>query len=230
MRRPAALPLASLALAAAPVALYAGVAAAWADRELFYALVAEDRWFEWMQVAGYGVAMVGLAALAVVVRRRSRQGAGAAVALALLFAVVIGEEMSWGQRQWDVRLAAVERVNAQGDLTLHNVGAGLALSQLGLLAVALAGAAAPFAYRVVPAAARFRPPPWLAGWFLSAAAFTLARLTVVRSPSFQVAKLSEVAELTVAAGVAVLTVLAVRAAVVPVAPGGQMPQGGAAAA
>ena len=214
MRRlPAAL------LAAVPLAVYAGVAAAWADRPLFYALVAEDRWFEMLQVVGYALAAVGFVALAAVLRSRSRLGTLAAVGGALLFAVVIGEELSWGQRHWDVRLAAVERVNDQGDLTLHNVGAGLALSNLGLLGVGLAGTAAPFLHRVeavrrrVPGVAEFRPPAWLAGWFGAAAAFTVARLTVLRTPPFQVAKLSEVAELSVAVGAAVLAWLAVRDAV-----------------
>lgn len=210
--------LPAAALAAAPLALYAGVAAAWSDRDLFYALVAEDRWFEWFQVAGYGLAALGFAVLALVLRSRTRLGAAAAVGGALLFAVVIGEELSWGQRHWDVRLAAVERVNDQGDLTLHNVGAGLALSQVGLLGVALAGLTAPFLHRIgplrrrIPEVARFTPPIWLAGWFAAAAAFTVARLTVLPTPPFQVAKLSEVAELSVAAGAAVVVGLAIRAA------------------
>jgi len=208
--------LPALLLAAVPLTLYAGVAAAWADRPLFYALVAEDRWFETLQVVGYAVAAAGFAALSVVLRRSSRMGALAASGGALLFAVVIGEELSWGQRHWDVRLAAVERVNDQGDLTLHNVGAALALSNLGLLGVALAGAATPFLHRLGPVRRRlagvsgFRPPVWLAGWFGSAAAFTLARLTLLRTPPFPVAKLSEVAELSVAAGAAVLAGLLVR--------------------
>lgn len=210
--------LPAAALAAAPLALYAGVAAAWSDRDLFYALVAEDRWFEWFQVAGYGLAALGFAVLALVLRSRTRLGAAAAVGGALLFAVVIGEELSWGQRHWDVRLAAVERVNDQGDLTLHNVGAGLALSNLGLLGVALAGAAAPFLHRAeavrrrAPLVTWFRPPAWLAGWFAAAAAFTVARLTLLRTPPFHVAKLSEVAELSVAAGAALLAALLVPAA------------------
>lgn len=220
VRRPA-----TVALAAAPLALYAGVAAAWRDRDLFYALVAEDRWFEMLQVVGYGLAAGGFAVLAVLVRHRSRVGALAAVGGAVLFGIVIGEELSWGQRHWDVRLAAVERVNDQGDLTLHNVGAGLALSNLGLVGVALAGAAAPFVHRLdavrqrVPAVTGYRPPVWLAGWFGTAAAFTVARLTVLRTPPFNVAKLSEVAEVSVAAGAAVLAVLAVSDALSRTRPG-----------
>ncbi len=200
------------ALAAAPLAVYAGVAAAWSDHDLFYALVAEDKLFEWLQVAGYGLAALGFVVLAFVLRSRSGLGTLAAVGGALLFTVVTGEELSWGQRHWDVRLAAVERVNDQGDLTLHNVGAGLALSQVGLLGVALAGAAAPFLHRWAPVAGRFTPPVWLAGWFGAAAAFTVARLTVLRAPPFQVAKLSEVAEMSVAIGAAVVVAVAVRAA------------------
>ena len=225
VRRPA-----TVALAAAPLALYAGVAAAWQDRDLFYALVAEDRWFEMLQVVGYALAALGFAALAVVLRGRSRFGALAAVGGALLFAIVIGEELSWGQRHWDVRLAAVERVNDQGDLTLHNVGAGLALSNLGLLGVAMAGAAAPFVHRVdavrrrVPAVTGYRPPLWLAGWFGAAAAFTVARLTVLRTPPFNVAKLSEVAEVSVAAGAAVLAGLALRDALSRARLGGTQPE------
>ncbi|MFP5317605.1 MAG: hypothetical protein ACLGI2_04850 [Acidimicrobiia bacterium] len=221
---------ATVAVAAVPLAGYAGTAAAWGNRPLFYALVAEDRWFEMLQVVGYGVAAVGFAVLAALVRDRTRLGALAAVGGAVLFGIVIGEELSWGQRHWDVRLAAVERVNDQGDLTIHNVGAGLALSNLGLLAVAVAGTAAPFVHRMeavrrrLPTVRGYRPPVWLAGWFGTAAAFTLARLTVLRTPPFNVAKLSEVAEISVAAGAAVMAVLAVRDALSLFHPAG--PRGG----
>ncbi len=217
------------------LAAYAIVYTAWdADRDLFYALVAEDRLFEWIQVAGYGLAAVGLGVLAFLLRRH-RAWSAAAAAGALLFVVVCGEEMAWGQRQWDVTLAALERVNDQGDLTLHNVGAGLAVSQVGLLGLAVLGTFAALAGRAgrlrrfMPPGVDLSPPWWLSFWFAPAAAYTLARLLLLRRPSFPVAKLSEVAELFVACGAALAVSVVVWRLARDRAPA-QQRQGGAAPA
>jgi hypothetical protein len=213
------------ALAVAPVAVWAVVAllAIWSPRA-FYLLVAEDRWFEWLQVAGFAVAAGGFLVAALRLRGRDTVGAVGAGLAAALFVVVVGEELSWGQRLFGLSVPAVERINDQGDISLHNVGTGLTLSQLGILGVAMAGVLLPVLTRLVARRrprsmlATFRPPPFLAVWFATAAAFTLARLLLLPHPAPRVAKLSEVAEMTVAVAAAVTAVALARSAARAIAP------------
>ena len=133
------------------------------------------------------MAAVGCGAVAVLLRRR-RVGMAAVVFAALwcaLFVVVVGEEVAWGQRVFGTSVPALERVNDQGDVSLHNVGPGLALSNLGILGH-LPGRRpqrprGPVAgghrrgWRVRP---EFLPPPYVLPWFAMAAAFTAVRLVV----------------------------------------------------
>lgn len=215
---------ATVVLGLAPTGVWGLVAllALWSPTA-FYALVAEDRWFEWLQVLGFTAAAAGFLVVAARLRRRDTAAAVAAALACAVFLVVIGEELSWGQRLFGVSVPAVERVNDQGDVSLHNVGSGLTLSQLGMLGVATAGLALPALSRLVARRrpdsilAGFRPPPFLAIWFATAAAFTLARLVLVPHPAPRVAKLSEVVELTVAAAAAVTAIALARRT------GGQQP-------
>ncbi|HEX7277812.1 MAG TPA: hypothetical protein VF244_10600 [Acidimicrobiales bacterium] len=216
------------ALAAAPLPVWLAVAAAgvwWPDG--FYYFVAEDHVFEWIQVGAFAVAAAGCGAVAVSVRRVSRAAAVIAALWCALFVVVVGEEVAWGQRVLGVSVPAIERVNDQGDVSLHNVGPGLALSNLGILGIALAGALSRPAARwwatggggggghgagrpartVRP---EFLPPSFVGPWFALAAAFTAVRLAWP-SPPARVAKFSEVAELTVALAAAITALKLARA-------------------
>jgi len=204
--------------APALVWLLLAAAAAWWPTGYNY-VVAEDRAFEWVQVGSFAVAAAACLALARSMRRRNAAGAIAAVVGCAFFTVVVGEELAWGQRLFHVTVPALERVNDQGDVSLHNVGAGLTLSQVGMLAVALAGLLSRPAIgwldrrrgRSTPS--ELLTPLFVAPWFALAAAFTAARLLVLPTPSHRVAKFSEVAELTLALAMAVTTVkLALAAA------------------
>ncbi len=204
-------------LAAAPVAVWLAAAAMgvwWPGG--FYYLVAEDGVFEWIQVGAFAVAAAGLGAVAVLIRGVSVAGAVAAALGCALFVVVVGEELAWGQRALGVSVPAIERVNDQGDVTLHNVGPGLELSNLGIVGLALAGALArPAARRWADRAGRqvrkeFLPPTFLTSWFAMVAAVTAVRV-VWQSPPTRIAKFSEVAELTVALAAAITAVTLVRA-------------------
>ena len=206
------------ALAAAPVSVWLAVAAfgIWWPVGFYY-LVAEDRVFEWVQVAAFAVAAVGCGAVAVRVRRASVAAAAFAALWCALFVVVVGEEVAWGQRVLGVSVPALERANDQGDVSFHNVGPGLALSNLGILGISLAGALSGPAARRLGASRgwqvrpEFLPPPFVLPWFGMAAAFTAVRL-VLPSPPARVAKFSEVAELTVALAAAITAVKLARAA------------------
>lgn len=211
----------TFALAAAPAVAWLAVAAAavwWSDG--FYLVVAEDRVFEWIQVGGFGVAAVGCAAVAVNLRRLSVAGAVVATFWCAVFVVVVGEEFAWGQRAFGVRVAAVERANDQGDLSLHNIGPGLALANLGSLGVATAGAIGRPAARwwMARRGRQVRPdllpPRFLTPWFAMAAAYFALRVAWPLPPA-RVAKFSEVAELTLAVAAAVTAVRLARATAVP---------------
>jgi len=178
----------------------------------YYAFVAEDRVFEWIQVAGFGVTAAACLVVAVAVRRTHPAGTVVAALGCALFVIVVGEELAWGQRHFGVSVPAIEQVNEQGDVSLHNVGPGLTLSQVGMLGLALAG------LLIRPAATVLRrrelitiptglvPPPFLLPWFGLAAAFIAARLLLFPSPPHRVAKFSEVVELTIAVAAAITTV------------------------
>ena len=211
-------PRAATVLTWAPVAAWALMAAFgiwW--RTGYYYVVAEDRAFEWIQVSAFAVAAGACFALAASLRRSNVVAAVVAALGGALFVVVVGEELAWGQRLFGVSVPAIERVNRQGDVSLHNIGAGLTLSQMGTLGMALTGL---LARPVVEWWSRRRdrdapsallPPRFLASWFALTAAYTTWRLLVAPIPSHRVAKFSEVAELTVALAAAIATVKAARA-------------------
>jgi hypothetical protein len=151
----------------------------------FRFLVGEDGLYEWLQVTGMA-ATAGYALRGV--RRAGSQRRRvilAGVAIAALF--VIGEELAWGTRILDVRVEGLQALNHQDDVTLHNVGLGLEASFLAMAAVssALAGWQAA------------RGNLALACWFAVPALYGGLRI-VSGVPSYQLAKMSEVAELAFA--------------------------------
>ena len=210
---------ADMALSVAPVAAWIVLVAItlWWPTGFNY-VVAEDHAFEWIQVSAFAVAAGGFLVLAVLMRRRDLVVTVTAAIGFALFVVVVGEELAWGQRLFGVSVPAIERVNQQGDVSLHNIGAGLKLSQLGLLGVALAGLLSRPAgrwlskHRSLSSLSDFLPPPFLMTWFALPAAYTGIRLLFIPSPSHRVAKFSEIAELTVALASAITAIHLARTA------------------
>lgn len=194
----------------------AALAAWW--RTGFYFVVAEDRAFEWIQVIAFSVAAVACFVLAASLHRSTVGTAVVAALGGIVFAVVVGEELAWGQRLFGVSVPAIERVNQQGDVSVHNIGAGLAISQLGTLGMALAGLFARPAVewwcrrRGRDAPSALLPPSFLAPWFALTALYTTWRLIVSPLPPHRIAKFSEVAELTLGLAAAIATVKAAWAA------------------
>jgi hypothetical protein len=110
---------------------------------------------EWAQVGAYAFAVIAATGVA------HRTGGVVRVAyagLALAAVAAIGEEISWGQRLFD--LTAPESVaasNRQEELNLHNVAGAESPTRLLLLGAASYAAVAPLVLRRGP----FVPPRWL---------------------------------------------------------------------
>jgi hypothetical protein len=157
----------ALVLAALPVLVCGFVAAAHLVRPLYRFLTEEDSVLEWSQVvclAGAAV-LLGLTAR-ILAQRRDWLWAGLFAGGALAAILVVGEEISWGQRLFAFATPeGFQEVNNQGEINLHNVrgvlkplnfavmlGAGLGFG----LPIIVAGArelgwrVPSLAYRVVP--------------------------------------------------------------------------------
>jgi hypothetical protein len=182
---------------------------------LFRALVVEDGPLEWAGTAAYAAAFFLAALLAVRLARTGRHASAAgALLLSLACLFVVGEEVSWGQRLagWETP-AALGAVNVQGETTVHNVSGVDEASRVALLAVGLYGSCA---WLVTRRRARRRqalvlaPPLFLASLFVVPLVYYAVRLSLFPSPSYGVAKFSELPELLVASGLLAVLVLSWR--------------------
>ena len=158
---------------------FAGAAALAGLREgaLFDFLIREDSLLEWLQVAGLCGAVLFAARIATSLGRVGEVPlAGAYGLLALGCALVLGEELSWGQRLLD--LQAPERlaeINPRGGLDVHGVPAIRAPLRLVLVAIALYGSLLSVAVRLSRRPGRavelLLPPVFLTGFFLAPLAY-----------------------------------------------------------
>ena len=178
-----------------------------ADEASFRVLVREDSVLEWAQVGAYVIASV---AAAFVARRAHGAVRLAYVALAVSALAAIGEEISWGQRLFE--LATPESLavaNAQEELSVHNVGAAETGTRAILLVAALYGAVAPFvrrAQRLWPLV----PPRELVSAFGVVVGYFAVRFALLPEPTYMQAKFSEWPEFCFAAAVAVAAVHTLR--------------------
>lgn len=175
------------------LAAIVAVGLVWALPDRAYrSLLGEDGPIEWLQVAALAVVLVALV-------RRGLDPAGAAWRRALLLGlaavtfVVIGEEIAWATRLFDVSVGAVQARNVQNEVTLHNLGGieGLEKSFLGIAVVGLA-----------VGAWVARKAPGLAVWFVGPALYAVVRVVNEHPITYRFAKLSEVLELVLYAGLA----------------------------
>lgn len=176
----------SFAIAAAPLALLAAAGTLKLAAPTAYArAIAEDGPVEWLQVAAYGLAALVAAAEARRARRDARRrDAIALAAVAVALALVVGEELSWGQRAFRLGVpTALAQANEQGELTLHNLRGMSYVTMVGFVVVGAAGAAAHLASRRLagrwPGLARYLPGRRLALYFLAPA------VTYAAFPLFQ---------------------------------------------
>jgi hypothetical protein len=166
------------------------------DEGAFRAVVREDSVLEWGQVAAYGVAAIVAAGIA---RRTDGVVRLAYAALAVCALAAIGEELSWGQRLFDI--AAPERVaaaNHQQELNVHNLVGAESATRMVLLVGALYGAIVPLVLRPGPLV----PPRLLVPAFGIAACYFSVRFLFLPRPSYVQAKFSEWPEFCFAVAVA----------------------------
>ena len=193
----------------------------WLVRKAFDVAFREDGPVEWGQVLGFAVACFVAGALArrLIEKRRTLPGLlFGTVALGLF--VIVGEEISWGQRILGVATpGGLSDVNTQDELNLHNIrGVRSALSYPRMLVAAwgvLAGLLDPRIRRLSTASKvdfPLAPPFFLIPCFAVVLAYDLVRLTLWKKPGFFVsmARYGEWPELCLAAGLAVFLVLAYR--------------------
>lgn len=193
------------------------VAATFAVRPLYYALLSEDHLLEWLQFALCGLASVSAAlALPGLLHRRRWLTATVVLLMALGCAGLAGEEISWGQRVFGFAGTAGLH-NRQGEFNLHNVESenGLPVEELFRiieLGIGLVGALLPLLTRWQPARLRgsfwrtVSPPLFTVPCFLAVFGYRFFRLLVPAEISALV-KYQEWAEICLYGGLAVMTVL-----------------------
>lgn len=214
VRRPVALAFLVLpptgAVAMGVIALY---------RPLFRWLTREDGALEWAQFSADVVGLVAATWVAVTLwRRADRSGAALWAGFAALLLFIAGEEISWGQRIFDLSTPDVllDR-NHQEESNVHNIRVVQDTINVGFMLVGLYGGAVAVALRRrLPSARRPRwfdlvvPPTILASSFLVVFAYKLLRLVVLQSPRFTIVKYGEYVELLTAVALASFAVLTSR--------------------
>jgi hypothetical protein len=198
------------------------VIVSWADRPLFHLLTDDDRILEWLQFVGYAAATVLGASIALRLwRARERALGGLYLAFTGGCLFITGEEVSWGQRvfDWDTP-ATLERINHQGETTVHNIGAVMDFTNSTMLLMGAVGAAAPWlAYRWRDRLPRdtvrlLVPPLFLTTAFLILFAYKGLRFTLFQHPQSATVSFGEWPELCLAYALgtfALLNRLALRA-------------------
>lgn len=215
--RQVALVVALPALLIVPVVVAAAVSA-----DVYKVLIAEDGPFEWGQVGLFA----GAAVLAAVIARGHASAGRRPLAVVFAMAVVgmvfiAGEEVSWGQRVFDLETPAeLAELNRQDEITLHNIHGVEDVFRLTVLGVGLWGTVAPFTLRrprwrahAPHVVAALVPHPVFAPAFATIAGWRLYR-TLFPTPAdyaFVVGEFAEVTELLLAMVVVLFLGLQVRA-------------------
>jgi hypothetical protein len=220
--------LARWGLAPTPVLLLNAVAIAgipvlsalfFVDREIFGFLLDEDRVVEWGQVFLWLLSGIVGAVIAIHRFRRGYRGQGLLwIGFALATVVIVGEEISWGQRLLGLETPEIlEEINRQEELNLHNIGNTLTAFNLVLFFASLYAIAAEWIQRRWNIAGRWAdgdrlyvPPFFLAGLFGVMLLYRAVRSGVLNQESYALTSLSEWAELCFAAALLVTLLLSAR--------------------
>jgi hypothetical protein len=206
-------------IALLPIIIAAAVLMTYASRPLYRFVTMEDGPVEWGQFLFYAAACIVAAGIAL---KRFKAGHPwqalmfAGFAFANFF--IAGEEIAWGQRIFGLQTPDdLKAINAQGEITVHNIGRVQDLFNMVMFLAAGYGVVASFANKQIQmerywdqANYLLVPPLFLVPTFLVAFAYKFIRYTVVRTPGFTVTKYAEVAELCVVFGFFVFTWLNYR--------------------
>jgi hypothetical protein len=193
-------------LFALPVVGAMVVILSWGDRPLFHLLTDDDRILEWLQFAGYAAATVLGASIALRLwRARQHVLGGLYLAFTAGCLFITGEEVSWGQRifDWDTP-ESLERLNHQGETTVHNIGGVMGFTNGTMLLMGAVGAVAPWlAYRWRNRLPRdtvrlLVPPLFLTTAFLILFAYKAVRFTLFQDPQSATVSFGEWPELCLA--------------------------------
>jgi cytochrome bd-type quinol oxidase subunit 2 len=194
------------------------VAATRVDKGLFHFVTAEDRLLEWGQFAAYAVAVVfGLAAALFLFRAERRPAAAFYLLVVLGCLFVAGEEISWGQRIFELDTPdPLEDINRQEEITVHNVTSIEGLFRLGELLVGLAASVGVWVLlwkrsgNLSERERVFVPPLFLTTAFFAIFIFRLFRFVVYSGQKHTIIEYTEWPEFCLALGLAAMTLLVWR--------------------
>lgn len=174
---------------------------------VFLELVKEDRLVEntqfWVLALGSAVALWHSLQLR---KTSSIFTAGCFLCIAVVFALIAGDEISWGQRILGIQTHEyIKTINRQEELTIHNLYALEWLVKYGYATVAFLGIAGwPLLKIAQPRMAKYAPSWLLIGYFLLPFGFYAAQIRILWGIWH---RWSEVAELYLYAGVVLWSVL-----------------------
>ena len=178
---------------------------------VYHALVREDSVLEWGGFVAYATAAFFGAWTAFRQYRSGERGVAVGFAvLACCCAFAAGEEISWGQRLFDLETPSrLETINRQRELTVHNVADAERGFLFALAAASLYGLVAPW---LVARRRMLVPPVFLCSAFLVMFAYTVTRAFLFPHPSYDLAKYSEWPEFCFAFALSAFAVLSWRTA------------------
>jgi hypothetical protein len=185
------------------------VALSYLHRPFFDFLTAEDALMEWVQfglMAGTGVA-AGLVALRLW-RSEWRPPALLWAMLSLGCVLIAGEEVAWTQRVFGLDTPdALEEINHQGEITVHNINGVQDVTNAAFLLVGFVGSVVTLAIRWREHEGRVErtwfldlilPPAFLVSLFGVVFGYKLARFAVLTEPRRAIVRYGEYAELCLA--------------------------------
>ena len=221
-----AIALFAIPLPALPVAIVLSLT----NQPWFYRITDEDQLVEWLQVV---VLLIASGAFLLLTRRHWRDGRRISAVISILLAVgafvVVGEEISWGQRilGWATP-PTLDAINEQGETNIHNIKSIATTSRLTQFVASGYGFLVPLV-TLLPKAPRrvtesfFVPPVAVVSFFAGTFAYWAVRIPLDPTPA--IFQISEITELTSYSGLAVLGIVSLHR--LRAAAGGPRPTGDA---
>ena len=194
------------------------VVASRVDKSLFLAITDEDRLLEWLQFFGFAAASVLAALCAVRLRARGRGWLALAY---LVFAIgcfgIAGEEIAWGQRIFGFGTPeALEKINEQEEVTVHNINSVQNVANLVFLLAGLYGSVGAWLIRRRLRGRRSEtvdylvPPLFLTAAFFVVFVYKIVRAAVLTESGFTITQIGEWPEFCLALGFSAFAFVVLR--------------------